>query len=185
MIVIIYLFAILSLVLAFVTLAFVVMGFLGQWYGAPFVPTSSERLRAVLARADLKKGQMLVELGSGDGRVIREAAEKYGVKGVGFEIHPMLVGYSRLRAVMKRLKNIKYRRGNFYKADISKADVIFMFLLPKTLKKLRTKLTEESKKGALIISHGFKIEGFDRYLIDLMDDNYYPTYFYRLKGGGD
>lgn len=181
MVIVIYIFAILSLGLAMVTLAFVIFGLFGEMWGAPFVPTTNNRVRAILGRAKLKKGQLLVELGSGDGRFIFEAVDKYQVKATGYEIHPMLVLYSRARARLGHLKDIHYKRQNFYQADISRADVIFMFLLPKTLKKLQSKFLNESKKGAVIISHGFKIPDFDKYITNQLDDNYYPTYFYLLK----
>lgn len=148
--------------------------------GAPFVPTSGKILKEILKEAGLKRGQFFVELGSGDGRVTRLAVEEYGVKGLGVDLHVPLVFYSRLLAKIKGLKNIEFRVQDLYKTDLGKAQVLFLFLLPATLSKLSAKILKECKKGTLVISHGFKIPGFEKYLIRKQDRKIFPTYFYKL-----
>lgn len=159
--------------------------------GAPFVPTFGRYVKEILQKANLKKGQVFLELGSGDGRVVREAVKRYGVKGIGVEIHPVLIWYSRLLTKIvslythpegvKRLKDLTFRRENFFKTDLSQAKVIFLFLLPKTIEKLKDKLLSKCQKGTLIISHGFKINGLERFLIDTTERKLFSTYYYKLK----
>lgn len=149
--------------------------------GAPFVPTNPKIVEEIIEGAGLKKGQLFIELGSGDGRVVRLAVKKYGVKGIGFELNLLLIFYSRIVAKLNGIKNINFVRQNIFDADIKNADVIFLFLMPRTLIKLKSKILKESKKGTLIISHGFKIEGWDNYLIKVQQRKLFPTYFYDHK----
>jgi hypothetical protein len=158
----------------------VIFGLFSDIKGAPFVPTSVQNLKEILARIKLKKESVFLELGSGDGRVVREAVKKFGVRGIGIEVNPLLVFLSNLFARIQKLSNIQFLRINFFDYDLGKSNVIFMFLLPKTIKKLRNKFLSECKKGTIIISHGFKIEDFDKYLIDTIKNEPYPTYFYKL-----
>src|SRR5258708_2929738 len=132
---------------------FAVFSVLGDFMGAPYVPTQTKMVEEILEKARLKRGQTFLELGSGDGRVTRMAVRKFGVVGVGVEMHPFLVWYANVVSKLQHVKNIHFKRGNFFKEDFSKADVIFLFLLPKTLVNLRQKLLNQSKKGTLIISH--------------------------------
>ena len=170
-----------SISVSIILFLFVALGLWGDFLGAPFVPTSSKIIKEILEKADLKKGKNFLELGSGDGRVTRMAAQKYGVKGLGIEIHPMLILYSNLLSKIQKLNGIKFQRANFFDIDFKKADVIFMFLLPKVLSKLKEKIQKECKNNTLIISHGFKIEGFEKYLIDKIDRKTFPTYYYKIQ----
>lgn len=163
-----------------ILIIYAVYGIWADFLGAPYVPTNGKFVEEILEEAKLKKGQTFVELGSGDGRIIREAVKKYGVKGVGVEIHLLLIWYSRLMSKYQNLKNIEFLQKNFFKVDLKKTDVLFLFLLPKTLTKLKEKILKECKKGTLIISHGFKIEGFEKYLIKKQERKLFPTYFYRI-----
>lgn len=172
---------VLLLVFALAILIFVVYSLIGEILGAPFVPTYQRYINEILEKGDLKKGQRFIELGSGDGRVVRAAVKKYGVEGLGVEIHPLLVIYANLVSKVQNLPKIKFVRQNFFKVDLSDQDVIFLFLLPKTLKKLREKFLKECKDQALIISHGFKIEGFDKFLVFSIQRKLYSTYYYVMK----
>ena len=151
---------------------------MADFYGAPFVPTSGKIIREILEKAKLKKGAVFYELGSGDGRVLRMAVREFGVFGYGVDIHPMLIWYSKIVAKLQNIQNISFKRESFFKTDLKKAEVIFLFLLPKTLEKLSKKLGKNKK--ALIISHGFKISGLDNFLIDRIERKSFPTYYYRL-----
>jgi len=148
--------------------------------GAPFVASRQRQIDTILDKVQLKPQQLVIELGSGDGRFLRSAVKKYNVKGLGIEIQPWLLIYARIRSKMQHLKNISFKNQNFFNADLSQADVIFAFLLPPTLKKLRPKFLKECKPNVIIISHGFRIEGFEKYLFNQLDHQPYRTYFYKL-----
>lgn len=170
----------LSLIVVLLLIFFVFFGILTDFLGAPFVPTSSKMIREILDQSNLKKGQIFIELGSGDGRVVRFAVKNYGVSGIGIEFHPLLVWYSNFVSKITGLKNIVFKRQNFFSTDLSKANVLFLFLLPKALKKLRPKILKECKKGTLIISHGFKIEDWNKYLVKKQNRELFPTYYYKI-----
>lgn len=153
---------------------------LGDFLGAPYVPTNSKMVMEILEKAQFKKNQVFIELGSGDGRVVRAAAQKYQVKGVGVEIHPLLIFYSRFVSKLKGIGNVQFIQGNFFNMNLSAANVIFLFLLPKTLEKLKLKILKDCQKGTLIIAHGFKIKGWNSKLEYKINRPLFPTYFYRL-----
>lgn len=167
----------------FVPILIGVFGFfaiIGDLLGAPYVPTNIQMVREILKEADLKKDQLFIELGSGDGRVVRAAVNDYQVKGLGIEIHLLLVLYAKFVARVQNLNNIDFRVQNFFNTDLKDSDVLFLFLLPKTLKKLKAKIDDECKKGTLVITHGFKIEGWEKKLIKKIDRKLFPTYYYKL-----
>ncbi|MEN9327709.1 MAG: hypothetical protein RI947_517 [Candidatus Parcubacteria bacterium] len=152
--------------------------------GSPYVPTKNKVLKDILDRAKLKKGDLFIDLGCGDGRIVRMAATHYNVEAIGIDINPSLIWLSRLKTKLKKIRNTTFHVQNIYKSDISNADVVYLFLLPKFLVNLQNKLLKETKKGALIISHGFRIDGWDQYLVDTIVAKPFPTYYYRLKPKG-
>lgn len=148
--------------------------------GSPYVKTKTKRIEVILNNADLKPKQKFIDLGCGDGIVLRTAVKNYHVLGVGIDINPLLIYRARIVSYLEKTKSIRFYKKNIFEADISKADVIYMFLLPKLLVKLKEKLETESKKRALIISHGFEIEGWRKYMIKKIKDKPFSTYYYRL-----
>jgi SAM-dependent methyltransferase len=126
-------------------------------FGAPYVPTLNKAREDALDLLNLKKGQQLVDLGCGDGGMLIAAAKR-GVNSVGYEINPFMafIAWTRTR---KYHKNIKIKLGNFWKADISNTDAIFVFLLDRFMSQLDDKVKKESKAGVLVVSHAFKIPG--------------------------
>lgn len=149
--------------------------------GAFYVPTKQKEVDFILKNANLKKGQVFFDLGSGDGRLIHTAVKKYEVLGIGIEINPLLILYSKILAKIEKLNNAKFKREDLFKANIKEANVIFTFLMPNTLKKLKQKFLTECQKNVLIISHGFIIEGWEKYLQKTISHSPFPTYYYRLK----
>lgn len=126
-------------------------------YGAPYLPTLRRQSEAALDLLDLKKGQTLYELGCGDGRVLKLAAQR-GLKVVGYELNPLLV-------VVAQLNTLRYRRrvkivwGNFWKADLKDADGIYVFLLDRFMEKLGDKLKKNVSSGTKVASYAFEIPG--------------------------
>lgn len=126
---------------------------------APWWRTSDKIAKKVCRLADVKKGDLMFELGSGDAQTLITAARKFQAHGVGIEIDPLRVAISKLRIKSNGLsKEIKIIRGNFFDQDLSKADVIFVYLVPKTLDKLLPKFKKELKKGTRIVSYKYEMK---------------------------
>lgn len=123
--------------------------------GAPYVPTLSRQKKTALDMLDLKPGQILYELGSGDGRILKAAAER-GIKTVGIELNPLLVLVSYIITIKQR-KNVRIIWGNFWKKDIKEADGIFVFLLDKYMVRLDKKIKDEHTKTVKLASYAFAI----------------------------
>lgn len=124
-------------------------------YGAPYFPSLTPHIKAALDLLELKEGEVVYDLGCGDGRFLRAAA-KAGYQAVGYELNPFMFLFSWI-TTRKYGRRVKVRFGNFWKADISKADAVFVFLLDKYMKQLDQKLHNEAKKGLRLASHTFKI----------------------------
>jgi len=127
-------------------------------FGAPYVPTLYKARHDALELLALKPGQTLYELGSGDGSLMQEAAAK-GLKVVGYELNPLLVLLSKWRT-RKYKKQVRVVWSNFWNADFSKADGIFVFQMDRSMKKLEAKIKKEAGGRELrIASHAFQIPG--------------------------
>jgi hypothetical protein len=125
--------------------------------GAPYVPTMTAQRRDALELLNLKKGQLLVDLGSGDGSLLVEAGKR-DLYAIGYEINPFLVLISRART-LRFGRRVKTKWRNFWQADISQADGVFVFLLDRFMKRLDAKMAAEAKLGTKLVSHAFKIPG--------------------------
>ena len=124
-------------------------------FGAPFLPTLKKTQVDAIKLIDLKKGQVLVDLGSGDGSVLGRAAAS-GLIAVGYELNPFLVIYSWV--VTRRFgRQVKIVPGNFWHADISQADGIFVFLIGHYMEKLDKLITSQPHKKLKVVSHAFEI----------------------------
>lgn len=147
--------------------------------GAPYVPTQSKEIDSILKNAILAKGMHFLEVGCGDGRVTRRAVELYGVFGEGIDVNPELILRANLLSKRKNLKKISFEVKDALKADFSKADVIYIYLFPALIEKLKEKLLNETKYEALIISHGFKIPFLSHMLVREQKGSKFTTYYYQ------
>lgn len=148
--------------------------------GSPYVPTKVKEINFILKEAQLKPNQLFFELGCGDARVSREAVRAFSVHAVAIDINPILIWLAKFLAKLQKIKTIEFKIENIFLSDVSKADVVYLFLMPDLLRKLKSKLQSELKKNSLIISHGFKIEGWHKYLVKVIRHKPFPTYFYRV-----
>jgi len=122
-------------------------------YGLPPVPTRPERIRKALTLAKLQPNEVLYDLGAGDGRVLLVAAHDFGAKAVGIEIGPIQCALIWLRAVASGFgSKIQIRWENFYKANLSDADVVFVYATSKEVVKLAPHLERQLKRGARVVS---------------------------------
>ena len=126
--------------------------------GAPYLPTMRRQIDDAFELLDLQPGQTLLELGSGDGRVLAAAAKR-GIYSVGYELNPLLVFWTKLR-YFKHRKFITVRLGDFWQAQWPESDAMFVFLLDRYMTKLDKKIeTYRAGKSYKLISFSFEIPG--------------------------
>ena len=126
--------------------------------GALYVSTARARVAASLEAIDLKPGQLLVDLGCGDGRVLRSARRRCAVRAEGYELN--LLAFCKARLLCWWSTGITIRLQNFWRADLSRADVVFCYLFPDVMPPLAQKLGDELKPGATVVSCNFPLPGF-------------------------
>ena len=122
----------------------------------PFVPTPQAVVDKMLDMAQLKAGEMVIDLGSGDGRIMITAAQRHGAKGFGVEIDPRLVQRSNEEA--RRLgiaDRVKFLRQDLFNTDFHEANVLTLYLLPDVNIALRPKILAELKPGTRVVSHDY------------------------------
>lgn len=129
--------------------------------GAPFVPTSMFQVERMLSAVPLKKGMILYDLGAGDGRLVYKANKDYGVKAIGYEFSPFVWMWSKFLKFFFWKSKADLRYGNFWKKDLTDADVILCYLLPGSMKKMYNELLPQLSPGTLVISHAFSIPGME------------------------
>ena len=123
-----------------------------------FVPTPEETVREMLRLARLKPGDVLYDLGSGDGRIPIAAAKDYGVRAVGIEIDPKLVAEAEEAARAAGVADrVAFRQEDLFRADFREATVVTLYLSDRLNVLLRPKLLRELRPGTRIISHDFRM----------------------------
>ena len=121
-----------------------------------FVPTPQEVVEDMLRLANVRKGDVLYDLGSGDGRIPVTAARLYGVRGVGIDIDPERVREARENAKRNGVEHlVQFRQQDLFEADFREATVVTLYLLPDLNLKLRPRLLAELRPGTRIVSHQF------------------------------
>jgi SAM-dependent methyltransferase len=119
-----------------------------------FEPTPMPVVRAMLELADVGPQDLVVDLGSGDGRIVITAASEFGARGVGVEIDPALVTQAQAKAREAGVEDkVEFRLGDMYAADVRSATVVTLFLHPQPNLKLRPKLRSELQAGARVVSY--------------------------------
>ena len=148
--------------------------------GALYVSTSRTKIAAIINAVPMKADQTLVDLGCGDGRVLREAQKRYGVRTIGYEINPL--AYLKARLSSFGPNKIKIRRENFWEADLSGADVVFCYLYPDVMKKLAAKLAAGLKPGTVVVSSNFSLPGFVPSKVLRLESSWHndPMYIYQI-----
>ncbi len=124
--------------------------------GGPFVPTPQRVVDEMLDLARVNRNDFVIDLGSGDGRIVITAAQKHGARGKGYDIDHELV--ERSNASARRLKlerQVSFHQADVLKADLSEATVVTLYLLPGMMHQLRGKLLRELRPGTRIVSHDF------------------------------
>jgi protein-L-isoaspartate O-methyltransferase len=127
----------------------------------PFITTPSDVVERMLSLASTGPQDLVVDLGSGDGRIVITAAQKFGARGLGIELDKELVEKSRDNArIAKVADRVSFVHGDVLVSDISKATVVTVYLLPSLLDKLQPRFVDELKPGTRIVSHAFPMVGW-------------------------
>ena len=122
----------------------------------PYVPTPQVVVDRMLEIARVKAGETVIDLGSGDGRIMIEAASRYGARGFGVEIDPLLVKRSNENAARAGVADrVKFLQQDLFKTDFHEANVLTLYLLPDVNLALRPKILAELKPGARVVSHDY------------------------------
>jgi ribosomal protein L11 methylase PrmA len=121
-----------------------------------YVPTPQELVEDMLRLADVRRGDVLYDLGSGDGRIPVTAAKKYGIRAVGIDIDPERIREAHANARRKGVaKLVTFRQQDLFTADFREATVVTLYLLPDLNLKLRPQLLKQLRPGTRVLSHQF------------------------------
>ena len=122
----------------------------------PYVPTTDEAVQAMLKLADVKKTDVVYDLGCGDGRIVIAAAKNFGARGVGIDINPVRIAEAKENARKAGVENrVRFEENDLFQADFREATVVTLFLLPTINMKLRPKLLQDLKPGTRVVSNTF------------------------------
>ena len=156
--------------MVFVAAALIILLLCGLWilvpmfFGPPFVPARTERIRRALQLAGLKPDEILYDLGCGDGRVLVIAARELGARAVGIEIGHVQCAAAWLRAVLSGVQDrVQVRWGNFYQSDLKDADVVFAYLTSAQAGRLEEHLGRQLKPGARVVTISFDFPDWQPY----------------------
>src|SRR5688572_4693059 len=168
---------------AFPLLAAAVLSFSPSLYGAdkdkkpvdagPYVPSPTSVVADMLTLAEVGPKDFVIDLGSGDGRIVLTAAKVFGARGFGVDIDPKLVKEANEAARVQGVADrAKFTIQDLFKTDIRKATVLTMYLLPNTVNMLKDKLLSELNPGTRVLSHDYPLSGWlpEKYVqMDLED----------------
>ncbi len=153
---------------------------------APYVPTPQDVVDRMLALAEVTKGDLVVDLGCGDGRIPITAARKYGARGVGVDIDPQRIAEANANAKAAKVEHlVSFALQDAMKTDVSKATVVTLYLLSASNLKLRPILTTQLKPGARIVAHTFSMGDWPPDKVDSFTDadgRQRTLYLYRADG---
>ena len=128
---------------------------------APFVPSPNSVVEYMLKLADLKAGEVLFDMGSGDGRTVIMAAKIFGARGVGIELREDLAKKAMGNIHENNLEDrVTIVNGDMFNVNLTEADVVYLYLTTSANEKIRPKLDSDLKKGARVVSHDYEIIGW-------------------------
>jgi SAM-dependent methyltransferase len=122
----------------------------------PYLPTAPAVVEAMLRLANVRPGDLVYDLGCGDGRIVIAAARQFGARGVGVDIDPARIAQAAANAKKEGVgRMVKFEENDLFDAEIGKATVVALYLLPDVNLRLRPKLLKELKPGTRVVSHTF------------------------------
>lgn len=127
----------------------------------PFVRSTPEVIDRMLEMARVNTGDVLYDIGSGDGAIVIRAAKKYGIKAIGIEIDQELVAKARQNAFREKVEHlVEFRAQDAFTVDVSPATVVTLYMLPEFNAKLRPILDRQLRPGSRVVSHDYLVEGW-------------------------
>ena len=147
----------------------------------PYVPTKQEVVEEMLKIAGVKAGDVVYDLGCGDGRIVITAAKEFGATGIGVDLNPQRIKEANENAKAAGVTDkVRFVEGNLFDFDFSEASVVTLYLLPSVNLKLRPKLLEELKPGSRIVSHDFDMGDWEaEKVVEVGNDT---IYFWTVPG---
>ena len=146
---------------------FLLLGFIAPAFGqdttwhVPFITTPDDVVERMLELAGTRADDFVVDLGSGDGRIVITAARKYGARGLGIELDDRLVQVSRDNARKAQVADrAQFVQGDVLLTDFSKASVVTIYLLPDLMDQLQARFIDQLAPGTRIVSHSFRMAGW-------------------------
>jgi hypothetical protein len=137
----------------------------------PYVPSPDSAVSAMLREAAVGPGDYLIDLGSGDGKIVRTAAKLFGARGLGVEIQDQLVTLSNELAKQEGTADrVRFVKQDLFKTDLSPATVVTLYLLPHTVNLLKDKLLDELRPGARVVAHDYGLSGWLPHKVVELDD---------------
>ena len=139
---------------------------------APFVPSPLSVIQRMLKLADLKAGEVLFDMGAGDGRTVMMAAKSFGARAVGVELREDLAKKALSSIHDNGLADrVTIVNGDMFNVNLSSADVVFLYLTTSANEKIKPKLEAELKKGVRVVSHDYEIVGWKPLKVDNFCEN--------------
>jgi len=136
-------------------------------YGLPPTPTRRARIRKALKLVHLQPGETLYDLGAGDGRVLIIAAKEFSAQAVGIEAGPVQCAQAWFNSLLNGTSSqVRVKRGNFFKADLSQADVVFAYLTSDYVLRLEKQLKNQLKPGARVVTISFDLQDWEPQTFD-------------------
>ena len=158
---------------------------IGFMYDVPFVATPEVVVRRMLQLARVQPGEVVYDLGSGDGRIVIIAAKDFGARSFGVEIRKDLYEQS-----MARIKDMGLSdrasiiNASFFDVDLSNADVVTMYLLTSVNERLRPKLERELRPGTRVVTHDFEVPGWRPVVVEEIYEDWRSHKLFLYKMGG-
>lgn len=134
----------------------------GNGLDVPYVPSPNAVVDTMLTTAKVTKTDFVIDLGCGDGRIVVTAAQKYGARGMGYDLNPERIAEANENAKKAGVQDrVKFVEKNLFDADIKDATVVTLYLLPGVNAKLKPKLLQDLKPGTRIVSHSFSMPDWE------------------------
>jgi SAM-dependent methyltransferase len=146
---------------------------------APYVSTPDAVVKAMLRLAEVRAGDVVYDLGCGDGRIVIAAARDFGARGVGIDIDPRRIAEANSAARSAGVADrVRFAVQDLFQTDFSEATVMTLYLFPEMNARLRPKLLAELRPGARVVSHQFATEGWEADRREIVWDRNEAHYIY-------